>query len=109
MASELQKIDKMRGDFVESVSHEFQSPLTSIRGFTRAIKDGMIQAEQQKEYLDIIYQETLRLSKLSDHLLRLASLESELYPFNPVEYRLDEQLRRVILVLEPLWIEKNGF
>ncbi|MGN7298315.1 sensor histidine kinase [Ferdinandcohnia sp. SAFN-114] len=107
MASELQKIDKMRDDFVSNVSHEIQSPITSIRGFTKAIRDGVIPQEQQKEHLDIIYEETLRLSKLSDHLLRLASLDSENHPFNPVEYQLDEQLRRTVLVLEPLWPEKN--
>ncbi|WP_052675779.1 ATP-binding protein [Paenibacillus sp. IHBB 10380] len=107
MASELQKIDKMREDFVSNVSHEIQSPITSIRGFTVAIRDGIIPADRQKEHLEIIYQETLRLSKLSDHLLRLASLDSEHHPYHPVKYRLDEQLRRVILVAEPLWTEKN--
>ncbi|MEH7114309.1 HAMP domain-containing sensor histidine kinase [Neobacillus niacini] len=107
MASELQKTDKMRDDFVSNVSHEIQSPITSIRGFTKAIRDGVIPQEHQKEHLDIIYEETLRLSKLSDHLLRLASLDSDNHPFHPVEYQLDEQLRRMILVSEPLWLEKN--
>ncbi|MFD1775956.1 sensor histidine kinase [Paenibacillus rhizophilus] len=107
MASELQNIDKIREDFVINVSHEIQSPLTSIRGFTRAMRDGVIPAEQQKEHLDIIYEETLRLSRLSENLLRLASLDSEHHPFHPVTYRLDEQLRRVILVSEPLWTEKK--
>lgn len=107
MASELEKIDKMRENFVSNVSHEIQSPITAIRGFTRAISDGIIPAENQKEYLEIIYQETLRLSKLSDHLLRLASLDSENHPFQPASYRLDEQLRRMILATEPLWAEKN--
>ncbi|MEH7011386.1 HAMP domain-containing sensor histidine kinase [Neobacillus niacini] len=107
MASELQKIDKMRDDFVSNVSHEIQSPITSIRGFTKAIRDGVIPQEHQKEHLDIIYEETLRLSKLSEHLLRLASLDSENHPFHPVEYQLDEQLRRTFLVSEPLWTGKN--
>lgn len=107
MASELQKIDKMRDDFVSNVSHEIQSPITSIRGFTLAIKDGIIPPERHNEHLEIIYQETLRLSKLSEHLLRLASLDSEHHPYHPVKYRLDEQLRRVILVAEPLWTKKN--
>ena len=107
MASELQKIDKMRDDFVSNVSHEIQSPITSIRGFTLAIKDGIIPPERHNEHLEIIYQETLRLSKLSEHLLRLASLDSEHHPYHPVKYRLDEQLRRVILVAEPLWTRKN--
>ncbi|MFA9457999.1 sensor histidine kinase [Halalkalibacter sp. AB-rgal2] len=107
MASEVEKIDQMREDFVNSVSHEIQSPITSIRGFTKAIKDDVVPKQHQKEYLDIIYQETERLSRLSENLLRLASLDSEQHPYSPESYRLDEQLRRTVLATEPLWKEKS--
>lgn len=107
MASEVEKIDKMREDFVSNVSHEIQSPLTSIRGFTKAIRDEVIPKKDQKEYLDIIYQETERLSRLSENILRLASLDSEHHPYHPTSYRLDEQLRRTILATEPQWKRKN--
>ncbi|MGV2884159.1 HAMP domain-containing sensor histidine kinase [Paenibacillus taichungensis] len=107
MARELQKIDSVRDDFVSNVSHEMQSPLTSIRGFTRALQDGVIPLEEQKEHLDIIYEETLRLSRLSDNLLRLASLDSEHHPFNLTTFQLDEQLRRTIVLAEPQWANKN--
>lgn len=107
MASEVEKIDKMREDFVSSVSHEIQSPLTSIRGFTKAIRDEVVPKQNQKEYLDIIYQETERLSRLSDNLLRLASLNSEHHPYRPEMYRLDEQIRRTVLATEPQWQQKN--
>lgn len=107
MARELQKSDKVREDFVSNISHEIQSPLTSIRGFTKAIRDDVIPPESQKEYLDIIYQESLRLSHLSENLLRLASLDSEHHPFQPDVYKLDEQLRQTVLLLEPQWKEKD--
>lgn len=107
MASELQKMDSVRDDFVSNVSHEMQSPLTSIRGFTRALQDGVIPLEEQKEHLDIIYEETLRLSRLSDNLLRLASLDSEHHPVNPTTFQLDEQLRRTIVLAEPQWARKD--
>ncbi|WP_078593092.1 sensor histidine kinase [Evansella clarkii] len=107
MASEVEKTDQMREDFVSSVSHEIQSPLTSIRGFTKAIRDEVVPLESQKEYLDIIYQETERLSRVSESLLQLASLESEHYPFNLVSFRLDEQIRRVVLATEPQWKDKS--
>ena len=107
MASEVEKIDKMREDFVSSVSHEIQSPLTSIKGFTKAIRDEVVPKQNQKEYLDIIYQETERLSRLSENLLRLASLDSEHHPYNPEQYKLDEQIRRVVLATEPLWTSKS--
>ena len=107
MACELQKSEKAREDFVSNVSHEIQSPLTSIRGFTKAIRDDVIPPEHQKEYLNIIYQESLRISHLSENLLRLASLDSEYHPFQPDVYKLDEQLRQTILLLEPQWKEKD--
>lgn len=101
MASEMEKIDDMREDFVSSVSHEIQSPITSIRGFTKAIKDEVVPKQHQKEYLDIIYQETGRLSRLSENLLRLASLDSEQHPYHPETYRLGEQIRRIVVATEP--------
>ncbi|MDT8860099.1 HAMP domain-containing histidine kinase [Alkalihalobacillus sp. MEB130] len=107
MASEVEKIDKMREDFVSSVSHEIQSPLTSIRGFTKAIQDEVVPKQNEKEYLDIIYQETERLSRLSENLLRLASLDSEHHPYHPEVYKLDEQIRRTVLATEPQWKSKN--
>ncbi|MBU5351331.1 ATP-binding protein [Paenibacillus silvae] len=107
MARELQKIDSIREDFVSNVSHEMQSPLTSIRGFTKALQDGLIPPEEQKEHLEIIYEETLRLSRLSDNLLRLASLDSEHHPTNFSSFQLDEQLRKIIVLAEPQWSRKN--
>ncbi|MBU8906672.1 sensor histidine kinase [Desertibacillus haloalkaliphilus] len=107
MASELGKIDKMRDDFVSNVSHEIQSPLTSIKGFTKALRDDVIPKEHQKEYLDIIYQESDRLSRLGENLLQLASLDSEHHPYHPETYRIDEQIRRTVVATEPLWSEKN--
>ncbi len=107
MATELEQIDNMREDFVSNVSHEIQSPLTSIRGFTKAIRDDVIPKKDQHEYLDIIYQETERLSRLSENLLRLASLDSEQHPYHPVTYRLDEQLRRTVVATEPQWKKKS--
>ncbi|HAM81471.1 sensor histidine kinase [Ornithinibacillus bavariensis] len=107
MATEIEKIDMMRADFVSNVSHEIQSPLTSIKGFTKAIMDDVVPKEDQKEYLTIIYQEIERMSRLSDNLLRMASLDSEHHPYHPVSYRLDEQLRKSILTTQPQWEKKN--
>jgi len=51
--------------------------------------------------------ESNRLSKISDNLLKLTSLESKHHPFEPKYYRLDKQLRNVVLALEPNWLAKN--
>lgn len=107
MAKQLSEIESMRQEFVSNVSHEIQSPLTSIGGFARALRSGDLSSETRAHYLDIIETETARLSKLSDNLLKLASLESSHHPFERKSYRLDRQLRHVVLSLEPLWTEKN--
>ncbi|WP_026907979.1 sensor histidine kinase [Paucisalibacillus globulus] len=107
MTAEIEKIDSMRADFVSNVSHEIQSPLTSIKGFTKAIMDDVVPKDNQKEYLHIIYQEIERMSRLSDNLLRIASLDSEHHPYNPLSYRLDEQIRNSVLTTEPMWNKKK--
>lgn len=107
MAGELKQIEEMRQDFVSNVSHEIQSPLTSIRGFSKLLKDTGLPEEERIRYLGIIEKESERLSRLSDNLLKLASLESEHHPFQASAFSLDEQLRRAVLALEPLWTEKE--
>ncbi len=107
MAIELGKMEKMRQEFISNVSHEIQSPLTSIRGFAKALRNNNLEADQRQHYIDIIEAESIRLSKLSDNLLKLASLEAETITMEPTSYRLDKQLRKIVLACEPQWSEKN--
>ncbi|MEC0371649.1 sensor histidine kinase [Paenibacillus chibensis] len=107
MAADLNKLETMRQGFISDVSHEIQSPLTSISGFARVLKEKELTPEEREHYLDIIEQESLRLSRLSENMLRLASLDSEQHPFQPVPMRLDKQLQTLILACEPQWLEKN--
>ena len=107
MASELNRMESMRQDFISNVSHEIQSPLTSIRGFAKALRDEKASAEARKHYLDIIEAESTRLSGLSDNLLKLSALEEGSFPFERTSYRLDKQLRDMIVACEPQWLEKG--
>jgi two-component system phosphate regulon sensor histidine kinase PhoR len=107
MATELNQMEQLRQEFISNVSHEIQSPLTSITGFARALKDDTLPSDTRQYYLDIIETESRRLSRMSDNLLKLTSLESMHQPFDPKPYRLDRQLRRIILSCEPLWQEKD--
>ncbi|HFK1545997.1 envelope stress sensor histidine kinase HitS [Bacillus albus] len=107
MTDELNAMEKMRQEFVSNVSHEIQSPLTSIKGFARALQDDNLSEEKRKHYLTIIETETTRLSKLSQNLLKLTLLESEEYTPERVTYQLDQQLKQVVLNSEPLWAEKE--
>jgi signal transduction histidine kinase len=107
MAGELSHLEQMRQDFVSNVSHEIQSPLTSISGFAKALQNNSIAENDRFRYLNIIAAESDRLSKLSDNLLKLASLESDQHPFKPETYRLDEQIRQALVLYEPQWSAKN--
>lgn len=107
MTKELNKIETMRQEFIASVSHEIQSPLTSIRGFSAALKDDIVSEDKKIQYLTIIEKESTRLSQLSSNLLKLASLDSEHQTLTLQQYRLDEQIRHVVMALEPQWTKKN--
>nr|WP_196333062.1 HAMP domain-containing sensor histidine kinase [Lysinibacillus sphaericus] len=107
MAVELGELERMRQEFISNVSHEIQSPLTSINGFAKALKNINLPEEKRQHYLAIIELESNRLSKISDNLLKLTSLESQHHPFEPITYQLDKQLRNVVLALEPNWLAKQ--
>ena len=106
MALELSQMEELRQEFISNVSHEIQSPLTSIRGFARALQKEDLSEEEKNHYLNIIENESMRLSKLSEDLLKLASLDTENLQFEPKPYRLDKQIRSLILACEPQWMEK---
>ena len=71
MANELNTLEEDQRKFVSNVSHDFRSPLTSIKGYVEAILDGTIPSELQDKYLNIILFETERLNKLTSGLLEL--------------------------------------
>jgi len=106
-ATELNKLETMRQEFISNVSHEIQSPLTSINGFAKALKEFDLTEEERYRYLCIIEQESERLSKISANLLKLSALESEQQTAEPVIYALDKQLVQCVLSCEPRWQEKN--
>lgn len=107
MAMELNQMENMRQEFISNVSHEIQSPLTSIRGFAKALENDQLSAEERHHYLDIIQNESTRLSRITEDLLRMAALESDKVKFEPRPYRLDHQIRNLILACEPQWMSKS--
>jgi signal transduction histidine kinase len=105
MARNLGTLETMRQDFISNVSHEIQSPLTSISGFAALLKKEDLPADERLRYAGIIETESRRLSSLSDHLLKLSSLDDN--PLVKSEFRLDKQISDVILTLEPQWSAKK--
>lgn len=71
MATELSTLEEDQRKFIANVSHDFRSPLTSIKGYVEAIMDGTIPHEMQDKYLNIILFETERLNKLTQSMLEL--------------------------------------
>lgn len=107
MVKELKNIDFLRKDFVSNVSHEFKTPITSIKGFAKLIRDGHVSDEQLFDFSDIIVKESERLSLLSSNLLKLSELDSKMIREQATTFSLDEQIRTTILILEPFWSKKE--
>lgn len=77
MASEIARAEDNQKKFVANVSHDFRSPLTSIRGYLEAMSDGTVPPELYEKYLNILLNETDRLKKLTDSLLTLNNLNTK--------------------------------
>lgn len=77
MAGELNNLEQYQKDFIANVSHDFRSPLTSIRGYLEAILDGTIPPEMTGKYIGRVISETDRLNKLTQGMLTLNSLDSK--------------------------------
>lgn len=79
MSDELNKMEEYQRNFIANVSHDFRSPLTSIKGYLEAILDGTIPPEAYEKYLSRVIAETERLHKLTESMLTLNSLDSKGY------------------------------
>jgi len=106
MAKSLEKNEYVHKDFVSSVSHEIKTPITAIAGFAELLKDDNLPYEKKEEYLGVIISESSRLSNLSRNLLKLSELDNKVI-YEKKEFSLDEQIRRVILLLQNKWEEKH--
>ncbi len=77
MAKELNEMEEYERKFIANISHDFRSPLTSIKGYVEAMMDGTIPIEFQEKYFNIVLYETDRLKKLTEELLTLSSFGSK--------------------------------
>lgn len=107
MTAALSRNDYIHRDFVSNVSHEFKTPIASIKGFGKLLKDPELSETQRQEYIDIIVDESDRLWKLSANVLKLSELENGVLGLKKEAFALDELIRRVILLLQEKWEAKN--
>ena len=77
MAEELGGIEVLRTDFINNFSHEFKTPIVSIKGFAEILKDDRLTKEERDEYLDIVIEESTRLSSLATNVLTLSKVEAQ--------------------------------
>lgn len=107
MTKELGNTEIFRSDFIRSFSHEFKTPIVSIRGFAKQLKYEDLTSEEREQYCDIIIAESERLTNMAENILLLSRYENQTIPPEKKEYRLDEQLRDCMILLERQWEKKN--
>ncbi|MDM5224894.1 ATP-binding protein [Cytobacillus sp. NJ13] len=96
MQEQLQHNDEARKSFINNVSHDFQSPLMNIQGYAELLQTQKLTTEEHFEYVQIIDQESKRLSNLTKQLLLLTSLDQKSYPMKLSEVKLDDQIKETI-------------
>lgn len=107
MAEELGSIELLRTDFINNFSHEFKTPIVSLKGFAKLLKDDNLSIEERNEYLDIIISESQRLSTLATNVLNLSKIENQRIITETKSFDLTESIRHSILLLETNWMKKD--
>lgn len=103
MTYDLSHIETLRNDFVTNVSHEFKTPIAAIEGYATLLQNHSLTPEKHDHYVEKILENSQRLSTLSGNILMLSKLENQELVPDLSEFRLDEQIRRCVLALEPKW------
>ncbi len=107
LAQELENTEMLRSDFINNFSHEFKTPIVSIAGFAKLLKREDLPPDQRQEYLNIIEEESLRLSAMATNVLNLTRIENQTILTDVTTFNLSEQIRSCILLLEPKWSRKE--
>lgn len=106
MSDELNKLGDYQHKFVANVSHDFRSPLTSIKGYLEAIIDGTIPPEMQEKYLKIVIGETERLNKLTQSLLTLDKLDAHGRPMHMSDFDINKTIKNTAATFEGICRKK---
>ncbi len=107
MANELNTLEDDQRKFVSNVSHDFRSPLTSIKGYVEAILDGTIPVEMQDKYLNIILFETNRLTKLTQSILELNKFGTHGTILDRSDFDINQTIKMTAQTFEGICKEKR--
>ncbi|NLD87525.1 MAG: HAMP domain-containing histidine kinase [Clostridiales bacterium] len=100
MSASLERLEELRSSFIANVSHELKTPMTTIAGFADGILDGTIPPELHNEYLEIISNDTKRLSRLVVRMLEASRIESGQMKINPTRFDLCDLVLRTVFSFE---------
>lgn len=103
MTYDLSHIETLRSDFVANVSHEFKTPIAAIEGYATLLQNRNLSQEKRERYVEKILENARRLSSLSGNVLLLSRLENQEMIPDQTRFRLDEQIRQCVLLLENKW------
>ncbi len=107
LAAKTKNLNDSQKEFIANVSHDFRSPLTSIKGYTEAMLDGTIPPEIQEKYLKIILFETKRLTKLTDSLLKLNQFEANGLILEMTTFDINKTIKNTTSAFEQMCTEKK--
>ena len=108
MAEELNKTEEMRKLFIQNISHDLRTPLTSVKGFVQAIMDGTIPVENQNQYLQIVLDEAERMNKMTNDILDLTKVDNKEIRLIKEEFELNQVIKKVLVNFRPLCVEKEN-
>ncbi len=107
MVKELGATEILQSDFVSNVSHEFKTPLAVIEGYATLLQDKTLTEEERSDYIEKILANTKRLSNLVGNILLLSKVDNQAIMSKKTVFRLDEQIRQALVLLESKWTAKN--
>ncbi len=107
MVEELGTTETLQTDFVSNVSHEFKTPINAIEGYAMLLQGCSHESEEQQEYIEKILYNTKRLSELVGNILLLSKVDNYAIETKKEMFRVDEQIRQALLLLEQKWVEKE--
>lgn len=107
MANELNTLEDDQRKFISNVSHDFRSPLTSIKGYVEAMLDGTIPPEMQERYLNVVLSETNRLTKLTKGLLTLNNFDDKGTYLELADFDINAIIRQTVETFRSLCWDKH--
>lgn len=107
MAQELDNTELLRSDFINSFSHEFKTPIVSIKGFAEMLKYDDLTEEERNDYLDIVIDESSRLASLATNVLNMSKVEKLEILSEKTRFNVGEQIRKCVILLQHKWEQKG--